>query len=49
MGNVAKLDNGTLNALAGSYLATRVVYNLCYINGTSEAVGESLRSFLKEY
>ncbi|KAK4610362.1 hypothetical protein CLAFUW4_13776 [Fulvia fulva] len=38
IGNVAKLDNGTLNALAGSYLASRVAYNLCYINGTTEAL-----------
>ncbi|EME44514.1 hypothetical protein DOTSEDRAFT_72102 [Dothistroma septosporum NZE10] len=44
IGNVAKLDNGTLNALAGSYLASRVVYNLLYINGTSDtaATGRSV-------
>ncbi|KAF7197321.1 hypothetical protein HII31_01372 [Pseudocercospora fuligena] len=37
IGNVAKLDNWTLNALSGAYLASRVAYNLLYINGTSDA------------
>ncbi|KAF2218258.1 hypothetical protein BDZ85DRAFT_270720 [Elsinoe ampelina] len=36
IGNVAKLDNWTLNALSGAYLASRVVYNYLYISGTSE-------------
>ncbi|KAF4548639.1 Hypothetical protein D9617_26g078510 [Elsinoe fawcettii] len=37
MGNVAKLDNWTLNALSGGYLASRAVYNWLYINGTTDA------------
>ena len=37
-GNVAGLSNGTLNALSGGYLASRVVYNLVYINNESNAV-----------
>lgn len=41
IGNVAKLDNWTLNALSGAYLASRVAYNLLYINGRSDATGES--------
>ncbi|KAF2758380.1 hypothetical protein EJ05DRAFT_499904 [Pseudovirgaria hyperparasitica] len=38
IGNVAKLDNYTLNILSGSYLASRVVYNLAYINGTTDTI-----------
>lgn len=36
--SVAKIDNWTLNALSGGYLASRVVYNLVYINNESEAL-----------
>lgn len=42
IGNVAKLDNYTLNALAGSYLASRVAYNLLYINSTTDTAGKWL-------
>lgn len=31
-GNVARLDNSYLNALSGGYIATRIVYNLLYLN-----------------
>lgn len=40
VGNVAKLDNSTLNTLSYGYLASRVVYNFLYINGTTDALGE---------
>lgn len=40
-GNMARLDNWTLNALTGGYLASRVAYNLLYINNTTDALGES--------
>lgn len=40
MGNVAKLDNKTLNTLSAAYLASRMLYNFVYINGTSDALGE---------
>ncbi|CAF9910099.1 MAG: hypothetical protein GOMPHAMPRED_006954 [Gomphillus americanus] len=40
IGNVAKLDNSTLNTLSGAYLASRVVYNLLYINGTTDFLGK---------
>jgi uncharacterized MAPEG superfamily protein len=39
IGNVAKLDNWTLNALSAAYLASRVAYNALYITGTTEAMG----------
>ncbi|PSK33922.1 hypothetical protein B9Z65_8248 [Elsinoe australis] len=38
IGNVAKLDNWTLNALSGAYLASRVAYNICYIQGSNDSV-----------
>ncbi|KAF2771855.1 hypothetical protein EJ03DRAFT_288732 [Teratosphaeria nubilosa] len=41
IGNVAKLDNWTLNALSAGYLASRAVYNLCYINNTTDAVANA--------
>ena len=37
IGNVAKLDNWTLNALSAGYLASRVAYNALYITGTTDA------------
>jgi hypothetical protein len=40
IGNVAKLDNWTLNALSAAYLASRVAYNALYITGTTEAKGK---------
>ncbi|KXS98947.1 hypothetical protein AC579_6734 [Pseudocercospora musae] len=45
--HVAKLDNWTLNALSGGYLAIRVAYNISYINGTSDATAAAtIVSFL---
>ncbi|KAF2150194.1 hypothetical protein K461DRAFT_300643 [Myriangium duriaei CBS 260.36] len=41
IGNVAKLDNWTLNVLSGSYLATRAIYNLLYIRGTTDALASA--------
>lgn len=38
IGNVAKLDNSTLNMLSCAYLASRVVYNLSYIYGTTDSI-----------
>ncbi|KZM23748.1 uncharacterized protein EKO05_0005682 [Ascochyta rabiei] len=43
IGNVAKLDNSTLNTLAGAYLASRVAYNGLYIAGTTDMLS-NLRS-----
>lgn len=40
-GNIAKLDNWTLNALSGGYLAVRVVYTALYINGTTDAMANA--------
>lgn len=40
IGNVAKLDNWTLNALTAGYLASRVVYNALYITGTTDTAGK---------
>ncbi|KAF6233839.1 hypothetical protein HO173_008051 [Letharia columbiana] len=37
-GNAAGLDAGYLNALSMAYIASRVVYNLVYINNTTLAV-----------
>jgi uncharacterized MAPEG superfamily protein len=39
-GNIAKLDNTTLNYLSGGYLASRVLYNFVYINNQSESSGK---------
>lgn len=36
IGNVAKLDNSTLNTLAFGYLASRVAFNGLYIYGTTD-------------
>lgn len=38
IGNVAKLDNWTLNSLSFGYLASRVLYNVIYIGGTTDAM-----------
>ncbi|KAF9700071.1 hypothetical protein EKO04_001286 [Ascochyta lentis] len=43
IGNVAKLDNSTLNTLAAAYLASRVAYNGLYIAGTTDMLS-NLRS-----
>jgi uncharacterized MAPEG superfamily protein len=40
-GNIAKLDNSTLNYLSGGYLASRVIYTVLYINNDTEAIGRS--------
>lgn len=40
-GNVAGLNNGYLNALSGGYVASRVVYNLVYINNTTGALAQT--------
>ncbi|EMF10590.1 uncharacterized protein SEPMUDRAFT_49896 [Sphaerulina musiva SO2202] len=40
-GNMARLDNWTLNALTGGYLASRVAYNLLYINNTTDALANA--------
>lgn len=42
-GNVAGVDTGLLNGLAGGYLLNRVVYNLVYINNENLMVA-NLRS-----
>ncbi|KAJ4397800.1 hypothetical protein N0V93_002037 [Gnomoniopsis smithogilvyi] len=36
--NIAKVDNWTLNALSGGYLASRVLYNLVYINNETDSM-----------
>ncbi|KAI0121153.1 hypothetical protein BJ170DRAFT_600160 [Xylariales sp. AK1849] len=41
IGNVAKLDNWSLNALSAGYLASRVVYNILYIRGTTDALSNA--------
>ena len=45
-GNIARLDNWTLNALTGGYLLSRVAYNLLYINNTTDALGECILKLL---
>ncbi|KAI5361849.1 Putative membrane-associated, eicosanoid/glutathione metabolism (MAPEG) protein [Septoria linicola] len=40
-GNIAKLDNSTLNTISGGYLLSRVVYNYLYINGTNDAMANA--------
>jgi uncharacterized MAPEG superfamily protein len=40
-GNIAGLPFRTLNLLSGGYLASRIVYNLVYINNTTPAVAAS--------
>lgn len=42
-GNFAGLPNETLNLLSGGYVASRVLYNLIYINHTTE-VGAAART-----
>ncbi|MCJ1477289.1 hypothetical protein MMC13_005960 [Lambiella insularis] len=44
-GNVAGLDNWWLNALSGGYLASRVAYNVVYVNNETRA-GASSRTGL---
>lgn len=39
--NVAGVPTATLNTLSGGYLASRVLYNLIYINNTSEAMANA--------
>lgn len=48
IGNVAKLDNWTLNALSGGYLATRVLYNFLYITGNTDGAGKFLSLLRQE-
>lgn len=48
-GNIAKLDNSTLNILSGGYILSRIAYNYIYITNTSDAMGEFLRKFMREY
>ena len=45
-GNIARLDNWTLNALTGGYLLSRVAYNLLYINNTTDALGGCILKLL---
>lgn len=40
-GNLAGLPAQTLNTLSGGYLISRVLYNLIYINNTSEAMANT--------
>jgi uncharacterized MAPEG superfamily protein len=42
-GNLAGLPASTLNTLTAGYVASRVLYNWAYINGTTALMG-SLRS-----
>ncbi|KAH6676252.1 hypothetical protein B0J14DRAFT_536564 [Halenospora varia] len=42
-GNLAGLEAKTLNMLSGSYLLSRVLYNVIYINNTTEGMA-NLRS-----
>lgn len=45
--SVAKVDNWTLNVLSGSYLVSRAVYNIIYINNESEGLaGARTATFL---
>jgi uncharacterized MAPEG superfamily protein len=37
-GNLAGLPATTLNTLTGGYLLSRVIYNIVYINNTSEGM-----------
>jgi hypothetical protein len=41
-GNIANLDNSTLNFWSGGYLVSRVVYTYVYINNTSDTMGKSM-------
>lgn len=43
IGNVAKLNNSTLNTLSGCYLLSRLAYNVLYITNTTDAVGMFLQ------
>jgi uncharacterized MAPEG superfamily protein len=40
-GNLAGLPAQTLNTLSGGYCLSRIVYNLIYINNTSEAMANT--------
>jgi uncharacterized MAPEG superfamily protein len=48
-GNLARLDNGSLNALSLGYLVVRFVYNWVYVNGESQALGEFIPCCLGRY
>jgi hypothetical protein len=39
-GNIAKLDNRTLNMLSGTYVASRLLYNYIYLTNDTESKGE---------
>jgi len=46
-GNIAGLDNSTLNYLSGGYLVSRAIYNLIYItNDTPSAANARTATFL---
>jgi uncharacterized MAPEG superfamily protein len=49
IGNVAKLDNSTLNTLSAAYLASRAVYNVLYIGGTTDFLCESSGHALRRW
>lgn len=40
-GNLAGLSSQTLNVLSGGYLASRVLFNLIYINGTTQTAASA--------
>ncbi|KAH8594401.1 hypothetical protein B0O99DRAFT_513659 [Bisporella sp. PMI_857] len=40
-GNLAGLPPSTLNALSAGYLASRIIYNLIYINNTTEGLANA--------
>jgi len=40
-GNIAGLPARTLNILSGGYLASRVLYNIVYINNTTPLIGHA--------
>ncbi|MCJ1257921.1 hypothetical protein MMC24_005749 [Lignoscripta atroalba] len=40
-GNMANLDNSWLNMLSGGYLASRVLYNLVYVNNESSTAANA--------
>jgi uncharacterized MAPEG superfamily protein len=46
-GNIANLDNSTLNFWSGGYLISRVIYTYIYINNTSDTMGKSMVSGYK--
>lgn len=40
-GNIAGLDNRTLNLLSGGYVASRILYNVIYINNSTETAANA--------